>query len=477
MGELNSRGKNDELAAYLRTSLKTAGLSYTRVARNIEMSISAVSRSLNGDSPISLEMFLRIADLIEIPYQPWLKDCYNITLREKNSFSKKAKRNELKLTFRFENVGKINKANISIRPFTVIAGSNSSGKSFITKSLYSIFSFDPLSKTQLTEKFIVNRIRESISSDERQKWVQRLIHFPEFEPKLTQDVIHENFASHILENFMAQNIGQLVRFNSKVASIIFGEVNQLLLLDDGSIDFSELLSKEIKELNPHPPIYIESPIYWKLTEALKNAKEVLSSKASSRGLKEDRVVSHAPKYFYDVLDLLELHVRDDAFSDIVGELERSINGQLSIENGNIHFKDKSTDRSVGLSLTALGITNLGMIALLLRQGAILPGTFLFIDEPEVHLHPSWQMIFVEVLYKLSKRGVNVVIASHSIDIMKAIENLMDQDDNQQSHFAINQLTSDGDSVDTSKNNYKRIASIKEDLGKPFYEMLMDSKGA
>ena len=40
----------------------------------------------------------------------------------------------------FTNLGKINKANIKIRPFTVIAGCNSSGKSFITKSLYSLFS-------------------------------------------------------------------------------------------------------------------------------------------------------------------------------------------------------------------------------------------------------------------------------------------------------------------------------------------------
>lgn len=114
-----------------------------------------------------------------------------------------------------------------------------------------------------------------------------------------------------------------------------------------------------------------------------------------------------------------------------------------------------------------------MIALLLRKGAILPGTFLFIDEPEVHLHPSWQMIFVDILYKLSKRGVNVVIASHSIDIMKAIENIMESDDNQQTHFGINQLSSDGTSVEVSESNFKRIASIKEDLGNPFYEMTME----
>ncbi len=39
-----------------------------------------------------------------------------------------------------KNFGKIRDANFKIKPFTIIAGKNSSGKSFITRSLYSIFS-------------------------------------------------------------------------------------------------------------------------------------------------------------------------------------------------------------------------------------------------------------------------------------------------------------------------------------------------
>jgi predicted ATPase len=130
---------------------------------------------------------------------------------------------------------------------------------------------------------------------------------------------------------------------------------------------------------------------------------------------------------------------------------------------------------INLSLAASGSTNLGMLALLLKRGAILPGSVLFIDEPEVHLHPAWQVILVKTLYELSKRGVTVIIASHSIDIMKAIEMLMDSDDeiDQSQHFGINQLTADGMSVDISENNFKRLAAIKEDLGKPFYDMFIE----
>ena len=104
------------------------------------------------------------------------------------------------------------------------------------------------------------------------------------------------------------------------------------------------------------------------------------------------------------------------------------------------------------------------------------GSFLFIDEPEVHLHPMWQKTLIETLYELSKNGVNIVIASHSIDIMKCIENIMERlpDNELSEHFGINQLNINGESVESSKNNLRQLSSIKVDLGEAFYEMFMDN---
>ncbi|MER0307322.1 hypothetical protein ABRZ88_22760, partial [Vibrio vulnificus] len=42
----------------------------------------------------------------------------------------------------------------------------------------------------------------------------------------------------------------------------------------------------------------------------------------------------------------------------------------------------------------------------------------------VNLHPAWQKVLVDVLYRLSQSGVNIVMASHSVDMMKYIENIM-----------------------------------------------------
>lgn len=45
----------------------------------------------------------------------------------------------MKKEIHFKNFGKVKDARIRMRPFTMITGHNSSGKSFITRALYSIF--------------------------------------------------------------------------------------------------------------------------------------------------------------------------------------------------------------------------------------------------------------------------------------------------------------------------------------------------
>ncbi|TOH73957.1 ABC transporter, partial [Vibrio parahaemolyticus] len=119
--------------------------------------------------------------------------------------------------------------------------------------------------------------------------------------------------------------------------------------------------------------------------------------------------------------------------------------------------------------------NLGLIGLLLKRNVIAKGSFVFVDEPEVNLHPAWQKVMIETLYQLSLVGINVVIASHSIDMMKYIENIMDKYDESEllEHFAINRLSTDGISINNEPPR-QSMAKIKEDLGSPFYEMMLDS---
>ena len=95
-------------------------------------------------------------------------------------------------------------------------------------------------------------------------------------------------------------------------------------------------------------------------------------------------------------------------------------GKIAIsESGNLSFQENG--RSFSLPVTATGVANLGTLALLIEQKVLDKDSFLFIDEPEAHLHPAWQVVMAESLFELAKGGVNVVIATHSADILKWLE--------------------------------------------------------
>ena len=193
------------------------------------------------------------------------------------------------------------------------------------------------------------------------------------------------------------------------------------------------------------------------------------------------MLSGVPKHFYDLLDLLKNKAKDESSmsnSPFSKAIKNAIGGDLIISSsGEIGFIENGSPRAVNLHATALGVTNLGLISLLLERGVISKGSYLFIDEPEVNLHPYWQKIMIETLFQLSVNGISVVIASHSIDMMKCIENIMEKhiDLADSNHFGINQLSANGNSITESDNPVRRISAIKKDLGQSFYDMFLDGE--
>ena len=60
--------------------------------------------------------------------------------------------------------------------------------------------------------------------------------------------------------------------------------------------------------------------------------------------------------------------------------------------------------------------------ILLKNKQLDENTILIIDEPEVHLHPKWQIKYAEILILISKElGVKILLNSHSPYLIRAME--------------------------------------------------------
>ncbi|EGR3963522.1 hypothetical protein DDM91_16925 [Vibrio cholerae] len=467
----------------------------------------------------------------------------------------------MKIDIEINNFGKVKHAKLKLRPFTVVAGANSSGKSFVTRALYSFFSTinkDHITETALKEaetakrefffaehylnnpsltvsqhfenirNLLVNLVEEIETEFGEQNYAGQHLRSPflvdvvsrvedafsnllldikgvkkynelqtnlqkiNLSLKLLASIVKEpgktlvnkvevGFQEALKDNFQVTNLSDLKNFSAMEEDYVtfdFGSLGNIALYGE-NIAFRLTVESVHQFQDLYNVVFIESPIYWKLRKAL--SKDSFHRRLIPRlhGKRAEALLG-VPQYYYDLLELVDQNYKSNSRGTALSELQDRINailgGELDItDSGDVFFRDSNHGRSVNINLTATGVTNLGLIGLLLKKNVISRGSFIFVDEPEVNLHPAWQKVMIETLYELSKSGINVVIASHSMDMMQYVENLMEKTslDDIEEHFGINRLAHDGESNDTGISPLQAIAKIKADLGTPFFEMQLD----
>ena len=69
-----------------------------------------------------------------------------------------------------------------------------------------------------------------------------------------------------------------------------------------------------------------------------------------------------------------------------------------------------------------GLKTFVILKRLLTNGKIEPNGTIILDEPEIHLHPEWQLLFAEIIVLIQKEfGVHVLLNTHSPYFLNAIE--------------------------------------------------------
>lgn len=343
----------------------------------------------------------------------------------------------MKTNLHIRNFGKIKSANIQLRPFTTIVGPNSSGKSLIIKSLYSIFH-------SMSQNSMGNPNLDSVS----------ILQF------------QLNLKQALLSNFQIQNLKQLHSYKNN-CDFYFSDC---CLIEFKGEDIFPSLNVE-SMFNLRNVVYLESPDCFKLNQTLRDIQH------SSHSLCSDDFLNRVPKYFDDLAKLIESSVTVDnrKFLPIIELIERKINGSFNVVNGNITFTDHAQqDVEIPLSMVSSGILNLGLIALLIKQNVLSNGSVLIIDAPESNLHPEWQHFMLDVLVELSKLGVMVVTTTHSLDMLYRFEYLISKEKELtlNDHFSLTRLSRDGTSI-SSDELVTGIRHAKEDLGRPYVELMKE----
>ena len=177
-------------------------------------------------------------------------------------------------------------------------------------------------------------------------------------------------------------------------------------------------------------------------------------------------------YFLEHVKSLEaaLEITED-INDEELEVEKLIKeilgGQIQKENGELFFVRENGFKS-HMKNTSSGVKQVAIIQTLLNNNELEPNSFLIMDEPEVNLHPEWQIKFAKILVLLVKElDLSIYIASHSPFFIEAIElysqyyGLIDD-----SYFYLTQKA-EGYQYDIVSVDSNNLEAIYRNLGQPY----------
>ena len=115
----------------------------------------------------------------------------------------------------------------------------------------------------------------------------------------------------------------------------------------------------------------------------------------------------------------------DSINDLLIKIGATIHGEVS--NRNIDDMARFVDQEMGgfpvdLANVSRGIRAFALLHLALKCKVIQKKDILVLDEPEIHLHPDWQLAFAEIIVLLQKAfDLTLLITTHSANFLQAVQ--------------------------------------------------------
>jgi hypothetical protein len=162
----------------------------------------------------------------------------------------------------------------------------------------------------------------------------------------------------------------------------------------------------------------------------------------------------------------ERRTPSDLLPNLLAMLSAAIGGELMLEKGRLILR-RADATHMESHLLAEGFRKLGLLLYLVRNRIVEPGGTLFWDEPEANLNPGLMRPFVEVLVALAAKGVQTIIATHSLFVLREIEILLREADYREVRRAFFALMPSQRGVKVARGasfeDVDPILSLEEDL--------------
>ena len=115
-------------------------------------------------------------------------------------------------------------------------------------------------------------------------------------------------------------------------------------------------------------------------------------------------------------------INNKKLENVMSKLSFVATGKFKDLDFDIGYQEKDYIKPIYVSNLSTGLKNFTILQRLIENGYIVENGLLILDEPEIHLHPEWQIIFAEILVILHRDiNLNILLNTHSPYFLNALE--------------------------------------------------------
>lgn len=376
------------------------------------------------------------------------------------------------MQLKINNVAKIKEATINIDGITVIAGENNTGKSTIGKLLFAIYS----SMNNMEQKIqqaknievdqILNLLLQNYAMQSGTSQVEYKRRYSIFSRKFIEGVIEfiqsENDGEVNVEDYVKNTVTDLEAFIApedfddfisectlKLKTIInisdkkvitevitrwFNKVfeNQISPLFEEEVKSEINLNIKNKKLDLyfkenvctewdsefnilHQAFYIDNPfvVDYMSDKYIRSHMKITDAHLLRHLCKEEDILN-------GIFDTVLVKDKLDEIYNMLGEL---LGGEIfKNQDGEYCFKSNEYSKPINLKNLSTGLKSFALVKRLLENGSLKEKDVLILDEPEIHLHPEWQLAYAKLIVLLQKEfDLTMIITTHSPYFLDAID--------------------------------------------------------
>ena len=361
------------------------------------------------------------------------------------------------MKLKISNFAKVEEADIKIDGITVICGDNDTGKSTIGKILFSIFNYDDyknlvieedlkhkifniLKKLNIKNKFgvsflipknspIIDKIYHYINDLSNDMSSDKLINIVKSNIKkediiLVDDKIFDEISESILEIISVKNSKLILEIMSDYFGNIFEyQINNLFNRNENAKLELEIKNQKMNiefkndecvkfdsDFNIiHNAFYIDNPFIINYINSDIDTDNFILKKTI------DDFVSDDNKNIFDSVKNKEI------LEKVYDVLNSIMNSKIINKDDDFYLHYNENDIEIKLGNLSAGLKSFVIIKRLLENGSLNEKDVLILDEPEIHLHPKWQLVYAELIVLLQKYfNLTITITTHSHYFLEAI---------------------------------------------------------